>query len=92
MSESEKIDYESIFQHAPIGMCISQHRIIHACNNALTAMFGYADAPLTGLSFAVLYPTYAEFERTDLNTNATKLLHCSIYTMCLTKGSLTNRL
>lgn len=64
MSESATIDYESIFQHAPIGMCISQHRVIHACNDALTSMFGYAADALTGLSFSALYPTYAEFERT----------------------------
>ena len=35
MSESQAIDYEAIFQHAPVGMCISQHRVIHACNGAL---------------------------------------------------------
>lgn len=64
MHASAKIDYKNIFQHAPIGMCISQHRVIEACNEALTAMFGYVDGALTGLSFAVLYPTYAEFERT----------------------------
>lgn len=58
------IDYESIFRHAPIGMCISQHRVMHDCNHALTTMFGYAQGALSGLSFALLYPSYAEFERT----------------------------
>ena len=58
------IDYETIFQHAPVGMCISQNRIIQACNTALGTMFGYAPAALVGQSFLVLYPTPADFERT----------------------------
>ena len=38
---SYAIDYEMIFQHAPVGMCISVNRVIKACNHALAAMFGY---------------------------------------------------
>ncbi len=64
MIESQAIDYESIFQHAPVGMCISQHRIIHACNDALAHMFGYEHEALVGQSFLVLYPSSDEFERT----------------------------
>jgi PAS domain S-box-containing protein len=63
MSESTEIDYQSIFQHAPIGMCISQHRTIQACNHALAAMFRHPAEKLIGQSFAVLYPTLDEFER-----------------------------
>ncbi|HCE09712.1 MAG TPA: helix-turn-helix transcriptional regulator, partial [Oxalobacteraceae bacterium] len=58
------IDYETIFRHAPVGMCISQHRIIHACNETLARMFGYQAEELIGKSFLVLYPTPDEFERT----------------------------
>jgi PAS domain S-box-containing protein len=58
------IDYETIFRHAPVGMCVSQHRIIHACNDALAKMFGYVPEELVGQSFRVLYPTTDEFERT----------------------------
>ncbi len=58
------INYESIFLHAPVGMCVSQHRVIHACNEALAAMFGYTTKELVGQSFRVLYPTIDEFERT----------------------------
>jgi PAS domain S-box-containing protein len=64
MTLSAGIDYESIFQHAPVGMCISQHRVIHAGNDALASMFGYEKNVLSGLSFAILYPSYVEFERT----------------------------
>lgn len=58
------IDYETIFQQAPVGMCISHNRIIQACNLALGKMFGYVPADLVGQSFLVLYPTPDEFERT----------------------------
>lgn len=58
------IDFETIFQHAPVGMCVSQHRVIHACNDALTTMFGYRASELIGQSFRILYPTLDEFERT----------------------------
>lgn len=61
---SYAIDYEMIFQHAPVGMCISADRIIQACNHALADMFGYDCARLNGKSFEVLYPTEDEFLRT----------------------------
>jgi PAS domain S-box-containing protein len=64
MSASLPIDYQTIFQHAPVGMCVSQHRIIHACNDVLAKMFGYLASELVGQSFRVLYPTLDEFERT----------------------------
>ena len=64
MSGPPTIDYETIFRQAPVGMCISQHRIIHACNETLARMFGYQADELVGKSFLVLYPTPDEFERT----------------------------
>lgn len=64
MNASPAIDYEAIFLHAPVGMCISENRVIHSCNEALAAMFGYSRAALTGCSFLVLYPTHDEFVRT----------------------------
>lgn len=64
MSGKQANDYETIFLHAPVGMCISQHRVIHACNFALARMFGYEREDLVEQSFLVLYPTLDEFERT----------------------------
>ncbi len=58
------IDYESIFLHAPVGMCISENRTIQTCNEALAGMFGYSRGQLEGLSFLALYPTMDEFLRT----------------------------
>jgi PAS domain S-box-containing protein len=64
MNPSYAIDYETIFQHAPVGMCISINRVIQSGNLALADMFGYPQGQLDGQSFAVLYPTMAEFLRT----------------------------
>ena len=64
MNETHAFDYEMIFQHAPVGMCISVNRVIQSCNGALSAMFGYGKGELAGQSFQVLYPTLDEFLRT----------------------------
>ncbi|MFL6710708.1 MAG: LuxR C-terminal-related transcriptional regulator [Massilia sp.] len=61
---SYALDYETIFQHAPVGMCISVDRVIQSANEALASMFGYQLAALAGQSFLVLYPTMDEFIRT----------------------------
>ncbi len=64
MSGASAIDYEMIFQHAPVGMCVSTDRVIRSCNHALASMFGYTEGELHGQSFSVLYPTMDEFLRT----------------------------
>ena len=61
---SYALDYETIFRHAPVGMCISVDRVIQSANEALASMFGYAPPALEGQSFQVLYPTMDEFLRT----------------------------
>jgi PAS domain S-box-containing protein len=58
------INFETIFLYAPVGMCISDNRVIKSCNDALATMFGYQRADLDGKSFLVLYPTLDEFLRT----------------------------
>lgn len=64
MSALLSIDYQTVFKHAPVGMCLSQHRVIRACNDALASMFHYQVGELVGQSFKVLYPTLDEYERT----------------------------
>ncbi|MGV3654280.1 MAG: LuxR C-terminal-related transcriptional regulator [Noviherbaspirillum sp.] len=64
MNPIPAIDFETIFMQAPIGMCVSQNRIILACNRLLSDMFGYPHGELAGQSLSVLYPTADEFERT----------------------------
>jgi len=64
VNPASAIDYEMIFQQAPVGMCASNDRVIQSCNGALADMFGYAQGRLHGQSFSVLYPTMDEFLRT----------------------------
>jgi DNA-binding CsgD family transcriptional regulator len=58
------LDYRTAFDLAPIGLVLSRQRLIVDCNQQLLLMFGAAREQLVGQSFAVLYPTAAEFERT----------------------------
>jgi PAS domain S-box-containing protein len=64
MNAPHAIDFEMIFQYAPVGMCISVNRVIQSCNDALSSMFGYERGELDAQSFQVLYPTMDEFLRT----------------------------
>ena len=58
------LDYRTAFELAPIGLVISRQRLIVDCNARLLAMFGASREQLVGGSFAVLYPTADEFQRT----------------------------
>jgi len=62
--EPASLDYRSAFQLAPIGLVLSAQRQIVDCNERVLAMFGATRAQLVGQSFAVMYPSAAEFERT----------------------------
>lgn len=53
-----------IFERAPVGLCVSEQRIIRTCNLELAAMFGHAADALNGQSLSILYPSADEFERT----------------------------
>src|SRR4051812_9695269 len=64
MNLAQSVNFETIFMHAPLGMCVSENRVIRACNLALAEIFGYDVETLTGKSFELLYPTPDEFERT----------------------------
>ena len=58
------IDYKSAFDFAPLGMALSRNRHMVDCNEALCDMFGASRDQLIGQSFAVLYPSLVEYERT----------------------------
>ena len=57
-------DYRSAFLLAPIGLVLSEQRQIVDCNEHVLQMFGASREQLVGQSFAVMYPSAAEFERT----------------------------
>jgi PAS domain S-box-containing protein len=60
----DSIDYRAAFDFAPIGLALSRNRQMVDCNQALCDMFGTSRAQLVGQSFALLYPSVAEYERT----------------------------
>jgi len=66
MSKPPAVDFEQVFMHAPIGMCVSHNRVIQQANLALAKMFGYAQHAMSAMSFMALYPTADEFERTGV--------------------------
>jgi PAS domain S-box-containing protein len=51
------------FDHAPIGLVVTESRVIRACNPHFSAMFGYQAGELEDRSFAILYPSFEEFVR-----------------------------
>jgi PAS domain S-box-containing protein len=61
---ADSIDYRAAFDFAPIGLALSRNRQMVDCNQALCDMFGTSRAQLVGQSFALLYPSVAEYERT----------------------------
>lgn len=58
------IDYRTAFELAPIGLVLSRQRLIVDCNRQVLTMFRARREQLVGQSFAVMYPTVDEFERT----------------------------
>lgn len=51
------------FEHAPVALCVTRHRVIAACNQRFCALFGYEASALVGQSMALLYPSRQEFRR-----------------------------
>ncbi|MEO3997761.1 PAS and helix-turn-helix domain-containing protein [Mesorhizobium sp. CAU 1732] len=62
MSSSAEL-HELAFECAPIGLVVTESRIIRACNPAFARMFGHAREDLVDRSFAILYPSFEEFVR-----------------------------
>ena len=49
------------FENAPIGIVMTESRMIVTCNPAFAGMFRYRRDELVGASFAILYPSMEEF-------------------------------
>ena len=52
---------ELAFTYAPIGLVITENRVIRDCNLTFATMFGYEREELQGQTFARLYPSDDEF-------------------------------
>ena len=50
------------FDHAPMGIVLTENRIIRACNLTFANLFGYTREDLINQSFRMLYKTREEFE------------------------------
>jgi len=50
------------FEQAPIGIVLTENRIIKACNQTFVDLFGYSREELIGQSFRMLYETRREFD------------------------------
>jgi PAS domain S-box-containing protein len=64
------LDYRIAFDLAPIGMVLSRHRLVVDCNQQVLTMFGAQRDELMGQSFAVMYPSTDEYERTGARITA----------------------
>ena len=51
------------FDFAPIGIVLTEERIIRACNSTFAGMFGHQPDDLIGQSFRMLYASHKEFEQ-----------------------------
>lgn len=51
------------YDEAPVGIVLTEERVIRACNRAFAEMLGYSRADLLGQSFRVLYASDDEFDR-----------------------------
>lgn len=57
----EKTLKEMAYELAPIGIVVTENRIIRSCNNCFADMFGYLPDELKDSSFEALYPSNEEF-------------------------------
>ena len=51
------------FENAPMGLALTENRIIRACNQTFVEMFGFKKSQLIGQSFRLLYGTDQEFHQ-----------------------------
>jgi PAS domain S-box-containing protein len=61
MDEEMRQLQELAFRHAPVGIVLTENRVIRACNPTFSSMFGYDEGELDDRSFAILYPSFEEF-------------------------------
>lgn len=62
MASREEL-HDLAFECAPVGIVVTESRVIRACNPAFAEMFGYCRDELVDRSFAILYPSFEEFVR-----------------------------
>jgi len=65
MSQLSETDHLNslAFEEAPIGIVLTEQRIIKSCNRTFAQMVGFAKDQLMGHSFRMLYSSRQEFDR-----------------------------
>ncbi len=63
MDDPDKTLETLAFEHAPVGIVLTENRIIRACNLTFAQIFRTGKADLIDRSFAFLYPSQEEFEK-----------------------------
>jgi len=62
VNETETLQtMQMAFDLAPVGLCVSRHRVVVFCNEVFARQFGYAVQELLDAPFAILYPSLNEF-------------------------------
>lgn len=49
------------FELSPVGLCVTEDRMVTLCNPAFETMFGYRPGELLGQPLAPLYPSHEEY-------------------------------
>ncbi len=64
MDQSSEDDSWAVlaFENAPVGLVLTENRIIRRCNRLFSTMFGYEPSELAGQSFRKLYASNRDFE------------------------------
>ncbi len=63
MAKTQKHDELNLlaYEMAPIGIAMTENRVIRTCNGTFARMFGFEREQLIDQSFAILYPSFDEF-------------------------------
>ena len=62
VTETESLQsMQMAFDLAPVGLCVSHHRVVVFCNEVFARQFGYEVPDLLNAPFAILYPSLDEF-------------------------------
>lgn len=57
------VDFHTLaFEHAPVGLVLSENRIIRCCNVKFASLLGYTRTEIEGQSFRMFYGSDEEFE------------------------------
>lgn len=54
---------ELAFDHAPIGLCVLEHRVIRQCNRQFARIFGAPPETLEDVPLAEFYPSIEDYRR-----------------------------